>query len=292
MIKSDSASTTRHSQTINKSVSSHLNSPWRPLVAHSTPGISPWLIPLGYFIGRYFILPSFFRQIKVTGRENIPRSGPVILAPTHRSRWDSLVLPYAAGRHLTGRDMRFMVTIDECQGLQGWFILRMGGFPVNTQRPAIATLRHTIELMQQGEMLVIYPEGDIHRDGQVHLLKPGIARLALNSESNYPGLGIKVIPVSIQYSESYPHWGADVNIRIDEPIKVTDYLNGNFKLEAKRLTADLTHQLKQLSQESGVRRNIEPENSSPASPPSPCYTSTTSRVQSNYQFPVIKFAHI
>ncbi|MEY3402573.1 MAG: hypothetical protein RLZZ86_2189, partial [Cyanobacteriota bacterium] len=50
-------------------------------------------------------------------------------------------------------------------------------------------------------------------------------------------------------------------------------------LEAKRLTADLTHKLKQLSQESEVRRNIEPENSSPASPPSPCYISTTSRVQ-------------
>jgi 1-acyl-sn-glycerol-3-phosphate acyltransferase len=233
-------------------------------------------MPVAYFLGRYLILPSFFGQIKVTGRENIPTSGPVILAPTHRSRWDSLVLPYAAGRHLTGRDMRFMVTSDECRGLQGWFILRMGGFPVDTQHPAIATLRYVVNLMQQGEMLVIYPEGDIHRDGQVHLLKPGIARLALNAESSYPGLGIKVIPVSIQYSQSYPNWGTDVNIRIDEPIQARDYMNGNLKLEAKRFTADLTHKLKQSSQESGVRRKIEPENSSPASP---CYTSTTVPVQ-------------
>ncbi len=249
MIKSDSASTTRHSLTTNK--------PVNPLVAQSTSQVSPWLTPFAYLLGRYIVLPSFFGHIKVTGQENIPTSGPVILAPTHRSRWDSLILPYSAGRCVTGRDMRFMVTSNECQGLQGWFVLRMGGFPVNIQRPAIATLRHTVELMQQGEMLVIYPEGGIHRDGQLHPLKPGIARLAVSAESSYPGLGIKVIPVGIQYSQPYPNWGTDVNIHIGEAIKATDYMNGSLKLEAKRLTADLTHKLKQLShQESALSHRI------------------------------------
>ena len=239
MIKSYFASTNRHSQT--------KNTPVNPSVLQNTSRVSPWLIRVAYLLGRYMILPSFFGHIKVTGRENIPKSGPVILAPTHRSRWDSLVLPYATGRCVTGRDMRFMVTSNECQGLQGWFVLRMGGFPVNIERPAIATLRHTVELMQQGEMLVIYPEGGIHRDGQVHPLKPGIARLAVTAESTYPGLDIKVIPVGIHYSEPYPHWGTDVSIHIGEPIKAADYMNGNLKQEAKRLTADLTHKLKQLS---------------------------------------------
>lgn len=253
MTKSYFASTNRHSKTTNVPVNPHLNSPRRPLMAQSTSRVSPWLIHVAYFLGRYIVLPSFFGHIKVTGRENIPTSGPVILAPTHRSRWDSLVLPYATGRCVTGRDMRFMVTSNECQGLQGWFVLRMGGFPVNTQRPAIATLRHTVELMQKGEMLVIYPEGGIHRDGHVHPLKAGIARLAMTAESSYPGIGIKIIPIGIQYSEPYPHWGTDVNIHIGEPIKAADYMNGNLKLEAKRLTADLTHKLKQLShQESKI----------------------------------------
>jgi len=247
MIKSYFASTNRHSQSTNVPINPHLNSARRPLMAQSTSRVSPWLIPVAYFLGRYIVLPSFFGHIKVIGRENIPTNGPVILAPTHRSRWDSLILPYATGRCVTGRDMRFMVTSNECQGLQGWFVLRMGGFPVNTQCPAISTLRHTVQLMQQGEMLVIYPEGDIHRDGQVHPLKPGIARLAVTAESSHPGLGIKVIPVGIQYSQPYPNWGTDVSIHIGEPIKVTDYINGNLKLEAKRLTADLTHKLKQLS---------------------------------------------
>ena len=247
MIKSYFASTNRHSQTRNTPVNPHLDSPRQPSVLQNTSRVSPLLIRVAYLLGHYIVLPSFFGHIKVTGRENIPTSGPVILAPTHRSRWDSLVLPYATGRCVTGRDMRFMVTSNECQGLQGWFVLRMGGFPVNIDRPAIATLRHTVELMQQGEMLVIYPEGGIHRDGQLHPLKPGIARLAVTAESSYPGLDIKVIPVGIHYSEPYPNWGTDVNIHIGEPIKAADYMNGNLKLEAKRLTADLTHKLKQLS---------------------------------------------
>ena len=106
----------------------------------------------------------------------------MILAPTHRARWDSLLLPYATGRCVTGRDLRFMVTIDECQGLQGWFVRRLGGFPVNARHPAVKTLRHAVELLQDKQMLVIYPEGNIFRDGKLHPLKPGIARLALNAE--------------------------------------------------------------------------------------------------------------
>jgi 1-acyl-sn-glycerol-3-phosphate acyltransferase len=218
-----------------------------PLVAENTSQVSPWLVPIAYFLGRYFVIPGYFGNIKITGQEYLPTEGPVILAPTHRSRWDSLLLPYAAGRHVTGRDMRFMVTINECKGLQGWFVYRLGGFAVNIERPAIATLRHAVELMKQHQMLVIYPEGGIFRDGQIHTLKPGISRLALTAESNYPGLGIKIIPIAIQYSQPYPSWGTDINIHISEPINVRNYVNDNLKIQAKKLTADLTTELQKLT---------------------------------------------
>ncbi|MFM6182937.1 MAG: lysophospholipid acyltransferase family protein [Dolichospermum sp.] len=249
MIKSYFASTVNHSVITNKNVN--------PLVAQSTSEVSPWLTTLAYFLGRYVVLPFFFGDITITGQENIPTDGPVIFAPSHRSRWDSLLLPYGVGRHVTGRDMRFMVTSNECQGLQGWLVLRMGGFPVNIQQPAIATLRHTVELMYRGEILVIYPEGGIYRDGQLHPLKQGIARLSLTAESNHPGLGIKIIPIAIQYSQSYPTWGTNVNIHIGEPIQVVTYMNSTLKQEAKRLTADLAQKLKQLThRESAVSDRI------------------------------------
>ncbi len=164
-----------------------------------------------------------------------------------------MLLPYATGRCATGRDLRFMVTITECQGLQGWFVKQMGGFPVDLQHPAITTLRHTVQLMANQEMLVIYPEGGIYRDRQIHPLKSGIARLALSAETNHPGLGVQIIPIVINYSQPYPNWGTDVSIQIGEPIKVTDYLHGCIKRDAKYLTKDISNMMQKLScQESAI----------------------------------------
>jgi 1-acyl-sn-glycerol-3-phosphate acyltransferase len=218
----------------------------------TTSEISPWLSPLVYFLGGHVLLPSFFGHIRVTGQKNLPQTGPVILAPTHRARWDSLLLPYVAGRCVTGRDLRFMVTVTECQGLQGWFVQRLGGFSVDPQHPSITTLRHSIELLERGEMLVIFPEGGIFRDRKVHPLKSGIARLALSAESSHSGLGIKIVPIGINYSEPYPTWGTDVSIHIGSAIEVADYTKGSLKKDAKRLTGDLTMALQKLSHQESL----------------------------------------
>lgn len=222
--------------------------------------VSPWFSPLAYFLGRRFVLPFFFGQIQVTGQENLPTTGPVILAPTHRSRWDALLVPYAAGRYVTGRDLQFMVTIDECQGLQGWLVRQMGGFPVDSKHPSINTLRHAVKILQDGEMLVIFPEGGI-RKGKVHPLKPGIARLALNAESSHPDLGVNIVPIGINYSQAYPSRGTDVAIHIGTPLKVSDYATGCLKQDAQRLTTDLAKLLQKLShRESEIpdNRSLQP----------------------------------
>ncbi len=232
--------------------------PANPNVAHfTTSRVCHWLSPLMYLLGRHFLMPLFFGRIKITGQENLPKTGPVILAPTHRARWDALLIPYVAGRCVTGRDLRFMVTITECQGLQGWFVRRMGGFPVDPQRPSISTLRHGVELLRDGEAVVIFPEGGIFRDEKVHSLKPGISRLALSAESSDKlgtacakgerSLGVKIVPIAIHYSQPLPSWGTDVTVRIGCPIEVANYTNDSVKQEAKRLTTDLTKALQKLN---------------------------------------------
>ncbi|MDZ8054403.1 MAG: 1-acyl-sn-glycerol-3-phosphate acyltransferase [Aulosira sp. ZfuCHP01] len=225
-------------------------------VAHTTSTtswVSAWLAPLAYLLGRHFLIPSFFGRITIIGQENLPTTGPVILAPTHRARWDALLVPYAAIACNAKQDLRFMVTSSECKGLQGWFVRRLGGFPVNPKHPSITTLRHGVDLLQQKKTLVIFPEGGIYRDGEVHPLKPGIARLALSAESSQPDLGIKIIPISINYSQTYPNWGTDVMIHIGPAIKVADYSQGCVKQNAKCLTSDLAKVLQQLShQESEI----------------------------------------
>lgn len=205
----------------------------------------PWLAAMVYPLARHLVLPLYFRRIEVVGRERFPTVGPVIIAATHRSRWDALLVPYAVGQDITGRVLRFMVTADEVKGVQGWFIRRLGGFPINTRHPTVAALRHSIELLQQGEALVIFPEGNIYR--QAATLKPGLARLALQAEASQPELNVQIVPISIRYSKPLVPWRTAAKIHICDPIPVAEYVSEHPKQGAKRLTTDLEQILRSLS---------------------------------------------
>ena len=216
--------------------------------------LSPWLAPLVYGIGERLVLPNFFRTIRIVGQENIPTSGPVVFAPTHRSRWDALLIGLV-GHQTTRRYLRFMVTADECLGLQGWAIKRLGGFPVDVRRPAIATLRHGVKLLQQQQALVIFPEGDIFREKQIQRLKPGLARLALQAQQSTPNLNVQVLPIYLDYDSPHPRFGSQVEVRIGQPLAVDNYLSPySAKQQAIKLTADLRHALESLS---SIEKSLE-----------------------------------
>ena len=210
--------------------------------------LSPWLAPIMYGIGEKIVLPAYFSHIDITGQENIPETGPVILAPTHQARWDPLLVGLLGKR--AGRYLRFMVTADECLGIQGWFIRRLGGFPVHVRRPSVKSLRHGVQLLQEKEMLVIYPEGNIYKDG-IHPLKPGLARIALRAERSRPNLDAKVVPISIAYSDPCPKWRSSATVNIGKPICVTDYKAGEPKVRSKELTQDLQSSLHHLASQNG-----------------------------------------
>lgn len=214
--------------------------------------VSSWLASLVYPLGQHLVLPFYFKSLEVVGQENLPPQGPVILAPTHRSRWDAIMIPFAAGRYVTGRDLRFMVTVDEMKGLQGWFIRHLGGFAVNQKHPTVATIRYGVELLHQGEMLVIFPEGNIFQDDQVHPLKLGLGRLAIQAETSQEHLGIKIVPISVRYTPTIPRRGSRVKINIGFPLSVQDYCQGSPKKDAQNLIEDLQLALNQIDRQQAL----------------------------------------
>ena len=167
-------------------------------------GISPWLGPVAMLVTQDLVLPSYFGPLQVRGQEHLPQGGPVLLAPTHRARWDALMLPFGAGRRVTGRDCRFMVSSDEMTGLQGWCLHRLGCFPVDTRRAGPASLRYALDLLHQGEQLVMFPEGRIQQTDEPISLRPGLSRLVQLAASQ--GVSVPVIPVGIAYGHSRPRW--------------------------------------------------------------------------------------
>lgn len=180
-------------------------------------GISPWLSPLAMVVTIDFVLKGYFGELLVLGPEHLPRQGAVLLAPTHRARWDALMLPWAAGRRVTGRDCRFMVTADEMKGLQGWFLHRLGCFPVNQGRPTLASLRFSVELLGCGQQLVVFPEGRIRRDDGPIRLHQGLARLALLAASQ--GVDVPVVPVGIAYGHADPRPGDRAALCFGRPLR-------------------------------------------------------------------------
>jgi len=221
-------------------------------------GVSGWLSKIIYPLGQYIVLPGYFREIEIIGKQYIPHTGAVILAPTHRARWDAILIPYVFGPYVTGRDLRFMVSIDEMKGIQGWFARRLGGFAIDTKKPGISSIRNSVELLHNGEMLTIFPEGNIFRDGTLHPLKKGLARIAMQAESLQPGLGLKVIPVNLNYDSEPILRGSlfqwlrrdRVSIQIGEPLDVKTYQQFSNKIGAEKLHQDLTHSLEDLMQQS------------------------------------------
>jgi 1-acyl-sn-glycerol-3-phosphate acyltransferase len=207
------------------------------------PGISGWLTKIIYPLGQYIVLPGFFREIEIIGKEYIPHTGAVILAPTHRSRWDPILVPYAVGPYVTGRSSRFMVSIDEVKGIQGWFVKRLGGFAIDTNKPSIASIRHSVELLHAGEMLTIFPEGNIFREGTLAPVKKGLSRIAMQAESSKPGLDLKVIPIRFNYEQPIPKFRGKVSIEICQPLAVQTYQQFSTKTGAEKLHQDLIRSL-------------------------------------------------
>ncbi len=134
---------------------------------------------------------------QVTGVENLPRTGPAIIAANHISATDEIFTPMAARRqvfyfakaeYFTGEGLRGRVTAEVFR--------QLGQVPVNRSDPkaAASTIDIGVELLAEGRALGIYPEGTRSPDGRLHRFRTGVARLALRT-------GAPVIPVGIVGSD-------------------------------------------------------------------------------------------
>jgi 1-acyl-sn-glycerol-3-phosphate acyltransferase len=217
--------------------------------ANTQSRIAEWLFVVLRPI-HWLFMRLYFRVI-VHHPDRIPTSGPIILAPTHRSRWDPILL-YCA----TKRRMRFLTSHDEFFGIQGWFMRRMGAFAVNTERPAPSVLRHCRELLLHDAPLVIFPEGTIfyYPPNQVHPIKAGAAWIAIDAQRKLPGTPLHIVPIRMINSDRYLKFRSTIEIDVREPIPVSHYLDLPVKDAIQALTADLERALGDFVNESIAER--------------------------------------
>ena len=193
-----------------------------------------------------FIVTSFCRvwcRMSVEGRENIPTEGLFILAPTHRSILDT---PIASG--VTHRRMRFMGADKYWKNKAfGRLLTALGGFPVSRGTADREALKRSIAVLEAGEPLVLFPEGERKSGPIVQPLFDGATYIAVKA-------GVPIIPVGIGGSERAMAKGAKyirpskLHIEIGKPIQAsTDATSPKEQRDAARqLTIDLHAELQRL----------------------------------------------
>lgn len=185
-------------------------------------------------------LSLYFSQIIIKGSDHLPEFGPVVLAPKHFSRWDPLVLAL-----LSTEPLWFMTNANQFEGIQGWFLERLGAFPVELNHPTVSSLRCAIELLQAGKKLVLFPEGGIVRDQPLRPLKTGLVRLVLQAEGmSSEALTVPIVPIAIHY-EPGAYLRSKVLINIGSPLYTQDYRQETDKQTALALTKALQASLLQ-----------------------------------------------
>ncbi|RZS87034.1 1-acyl-sn-glycerol-3-phosphate acyltransferase [Motilibacter rhizosphaerae] len=143
---------------------------------------------------------------RVEGRDNVPLTGPVILASNHLSFLDSIVIPLMAPR-----DVAFLAKAEYFTGpgkgvwFTRAFFSALQAIPVQRHDTAAATrsLHSALEVLQQGGAFGIYPEGTRSRDGRLYKGRAGVAWLALES-------GAPVVPVAVLRTDQLLPVGAKV----------------------------------------------------------------------------------
>ncbi len=136
-----------------------------------------FLYVLGYFITWWIVYPIFGLKV-IKGKNNIPKEGGFIAAGNHLHLIDPIMLSYAQRRQI-----RFMAKAELFRNpvmkkLCKWY----GAFPVNRGSADNSSLETSLQILNEGKVLGIFPEGTRSRTGEIGRGKTGVAMLAHKSQ--------------------------------------------------------------------------------------------------------------
>jgi 1-acyl-sn-glycerol-3-phosphate acyltransferase len=186
----------------------------------------------------------------VEGAENIPERGAAILASNHLSYTDWLFMPLQVKRRVT-----FLAKAEYFtgRGLKGRlvkaFFAGVGQVPIDRSGGSAseAAVRKGLEILRQGKLLGIYPEGTRSHDGRLYRGKTGVARMALEA-------GAPVIPVAVIGTfEAAPSGRriprpTPITVRFGKPLDFSRYAGmSEDRFVLRSITDEIMYELMQLS---------------------------------------------
>ncbi len=195
------------------------------------------------------LLRVIFRP-RTSGGENVPETGPAILASNHLSYADWLFMPLTLNRRVT-----FVAKAEyfTTPGIKGWFQKQFfsgaGQVPIDRTSGSAAegALSSAKRILGEGELFGIYPEGTRSHDGRLYRGKTGVARLALET-------GVPVIPVAVVGTDVVAPPGKKFGsftrpvVRFGEPLDFSRYEGlENDRYILRSITDEIMYEIMRLS---------------------------------------------
>ena len=153
-----------------------------------------------YWIFKWSLFVPVVRLVwrpKVTGRENIPESGPAIVVGNHTSAVETFIVPAMIPRRLTfpAKAELFAEGGGLAKRVVAWFLEAVGQVPMDRSggRASAGSMDSVLQVLRSGQLLAIFPEGTRSPDGRLYKGKTGVARLVLQAK-------VPVIPIGIRDS--------------------------------------------------------------------------------------------
>ena len=206
-----------------------------------------------YFILKHIVLGPLLKVLFrpwVRGAERIPADGAAILASNHLSFSDSIFLPLmlrrpvvflAKSEYFTGRGIKGTLT--------RWFFKSTGQLPIDRSggKASEAALNTGLDVLSQGQLLGIYPEGTRSPDGRLFRGRTGIARMVLEAK-------VPVFPVAMIDTEKVQPIGKRlprirrIGVIVGQPLDFSRFagMEGD-RLVLRAVTDEITYELMKLS---------------------------------------------
>jgi 1-acyl-sn-glycerol-3-phosphate acyltransferase len=184
-------------------------------------------------------------RVHVEGRDHVPKRGPVIIASNHRSFLDSIFIPLVVHRRVT-----FVAKAEYFDDPKtAWFFRGVGQIPIRREGGSASerALASANDVLSEGGVFGIYPEGTRTRDGKLHRGHTGVARLAMRCGAPIVPVGLvgtdDVQPVDKRMPNLFRH----VTIRFGEPIDPARYDGQvNDRLALRELTDEVMFEIGEL----------------------------------------------
>ncbi len=202
---------------------------------------------MAYWIVKYLLTPifRFFFRVRVEGLEHVPTTGGAILAGNHLAVFDSFFLPLVLRRRIT-----FVAKAEYFEDPKtAWFFRAVGQIPIKRGGGSASqrALESAKEVLDDGQVFGIYPEGTRSPDGRLYKGHTGVARLALQSKVPVVAVACVGTREAQTPGQVIPRVFMPITIRFSRPLDFSRYQDrADDPLVLRQITDEIMFELKDL----------------------------------------------